>query len=165
MQPADRDDFLAAMRRVASSVCVVTTDGVAGRRGATVSAFCSVSADPPTVLVCLNGASRIAEAVRANGVFAVNVLPEDAALIADRLAGADDRAVACRFDGIATKGLSPELPGAMVLTCRLTQAIEKETHLICIGKVGGVTLGASNPLTYLVGSYRALQAEGRVHDC
>jgi flavin reductase (DIM6/NTAB) family NADH-FMN oxidoreductase RutF len=50
------------MRRVASSVTVVTTDGAAGRFGTTVSAFSSVSADPPTVLVCLFAQSRIAKA-------------------------------------------------------------------------------------------------------
>jgi flavin reductase (DIM6/NTAB) family NADH-FMN oxidoreductase RutF len=46
-----RDPFIRAMRGVANSVAIVTTDGVAGRHGATVSAFCSVSADPPSVLV------------------------------------------------------------------------------------------------------------------
>ena len=54
-----RDNFLQAMRRVASSVTVVTTDGPHGRHGATVSAFCSVSADPPSVLICLRADSRI----------------------------------------------------------------------------------------------------------
>ena len=46
-----RDDFLNGMRYVANSVTVVTTDGKAGISGATVSAFSSVSADPPMVLV------------------------------------------------------------------------------------------------------------------
>ena len=54
-----REEFIEALRGVASSVSVVTTDGAAGRHGATVSAFCSVSADPPTLLVCLRGQSRI----------------------------------------------------------------------------------------------------------
>ena len=58
-----RTAFIHAMRGVAASVTVVTTNGKAGRRGATVSAFCSVSADPPTILVCLNKSSGIADAV------------------------------------------------------------------------------------------------------
>ncbi|TIW51814.1 MAG: flavin reductase, partial [Mesorhizobium sp.] len=43
-----------AMAHFAGQVHVVTTDGPAGRRGATVIAACSVSDTPPTVLVCLN---------------------------------------------------------------------------------------------------------------
>ena len=62
VQLAARDAYVHAMRRVASSVAVVTTDGPAGCHGATVSAFSSVSADPPTILVCLRGGSRIAAA-------------------------------------------------------------------------------------------------------
>ena len=57
-----RTAFIHAMRGVAARVTVVTTNGKAGQRGATVSAFCSVSADPPTILVCLNKSSGIADA-------------------------------------------------------------------------------------------------------
>ena len=70
-----RDAFITAMRQVAATVTVVTTDGPAGQSGATVSAFTSLSADPPSVLVCLKADSRIAKAVRDNGVFCVNILP------------------------------------------------------------------------------------------
>ena len=63
MDLVSRERFVGAMREVAASVTVVTTDGPCGRHGATVSAFSSVSADPPTVLVCLHADSRIAKAV------------------------------------------------------------------------------------------------------
>ena len=59
-QSVSRDLFIKGMRQVASSVAVVTTLGAHGRHGATVSAFSSVSADPPQLLVCLRSASRIA---------------------------------------------------------------------------------------------------------
>src|SRR6056297_3656043 len=85
-----RQNFIDAMRQVASTVTVVTTDGPAGQAGATVSAFSSLSADPPSVLVCLKDDSRIAKAVRENGVFCVNVLPEDAVKTAQSFAGAYD---------------------------------------------------------------------------
>ena len=49
------------MRQVAATVTVVTTDGPAGQAGATVSAFSSLSADPPSVLVCLKADTRIAQ--------------------------------------------------------------------------------------------------------
>ena len=72
-----RNAFIHAMRGVAASVMVVTTNGKAGRRGATVSAFCSVSADPQTILVCLNKSSEIADAVAENSLFNVNILRND----------------------------------------------------------------------------------------
>ena len=57
---------------MAATVTVVTTDGPAGMAGATVSAFTSLSADPPSVLVCLKADSRIAQTVRDNGVGVAN---------------------------------------------------------------------------------------------
>lgn len=158
-EPVERDAFIAAMRNIASSVAVVTTDGVAGRHGATVSAFCSVSADPPTVLVCLHGASRIANSVRQNGVFRVNVLPDGASGMAERFAGKEDAWIADRFDGISVRGTVPEIPGATSLNCTVSQAVEEGTHLICFGRVTEVTLGPDLPLTYLAGQYRPLATQ------
>jgi flavin reductase (DIM6/NTAB) family NADH-FMN oxidoreductase RutF len=159
MISVDREEFIAAMRNVASSVSVVTTDGVAGRHGATVSAFCSVSADPPTVLVCLNATSKIAEYVRRNGVFRVNVLPDGATEIADRFAGKHDCNVSDRFEGLPLNG---HFAGATSLSCALTQQVVEGTHLICIGRVEGVRLGTGLPLTYLAGKYHTLATAGAV---
>lgn len=157
---ASRDAFIAAMRCVASSVSVVTTDGTAGRHGATVSAFCSVSADPPTALVCLNMSSKIARLVRENGAFKLNVLPAGASDIADRFAGRHDAEIEDRFDGVSISGRVPGLVGATTLCCTLTQAVEAGTHLVCIGEVNEVELGADMPLTYLAGRYHPLSSEG-----
>ena len=154
--PAQREAFIQAMRTVASSVTVVTTDGAAGRHGATVSAFCSVSADPPSALVCLNAASRIARSVAANGIFCVNVLPQPRRDIADRFAGRHDAHVSDRFDGIEytqTSGLPPAISGATVFFCALEESIGFGTHRIFIGHVVDLRQGGSDPLTYLNGAY------------
>lgn len=158
-EAVERGAFIAAMRNVASSVSVVTTDGLAGRHGATVSAFCSVSADPPTILVCLHAASRIANSVQQNGVFRLNILPDGARQIADRFAGKDDATVADRFDGIDVHGTVPTLAGATSLNCQVTQMVQQGTHLICFGGVTDVTMGSDIPLTYLAGQYRPLATE------
>lgn len=50
-----KDEFLEAMSRAANSVTVVTTDGVAGRLGVTVSAMCSVSVEDPSPLLTHSG--------------------------------------------------------------------------------------------------------------
>ena len=92
-----RTAFIHAMRGVAASITVVTTNGKAGRCEATVSAFCSVSADPPTILVCLNKSSGIGGVVAENGLFNVNILRNDQAMIARRFAGNDDGQVTDRF--------------------------------------------------------------------
>lgn len=154
MQSDHRDTFIAAMRCVASSVCVVTTDGASGRHGATVSAFCSVSADPPTILVCLNQSSKIAKLVAENGAFNVSVLPDGAAHIAERFAGMHDAQMPDRFEGIVTSGPMHGITGATVLTCTLSQAITEGTHLVCMGRVQDVILGTVMPLTYLNGRFR-----------
>ena len=155
-EPAPRADFIGAMRAVASSVTVVTTDGPAGRRGATVSAFCSVSADPPSALVCLKADSRIARAVAANRVFCVNVLPRSRQDIADRFAGRDDGEVADRFEGIdcaPPSDSAPAIEGATAFFCDLRETTDFGSHRIFIGHVVEVRRGAPEPLAYLNGAY------------
>lgn len=152
-----REAFIAAMRRVASSVTVVTTAGDGGRHGATVSAFCSVSADPPAMLICLRAESRIAAAVTENRVFCVNVLPQRHQQIADRFAGRHDHQVADRFEGVACEAVSmpaPALTGATVFCCMLVETIRSGSHRIFIGDVLETRAGALSPLAYLDGAYQ-----------
>lgn len=151
-----RAHFIDAMRNVASSVTVVTTDGDVGRFGATVSAFSSLSADPPSVLICIKADSRIAWAVERNGMYCVNVLPETAVDLANRFAGRFDNGGADRFDGVAldTRNQSmPVLKGATAFLCRVQNATEYGSHKIIIGHVDHVTISDMPPLTYLGGAY------------
>lgn len=158
--PVARDRFIDAMRQVASSVTVVTTDGVAGRHGATVSAFSSLSADPPSVLVCLRADSRIAKAVSENGRYCVNVLPETCAEIAGRFAGAQDAELADRFDGVdlaPNQFDCPVLSDATAFACRLEKIIAHGSHLILIGQVTEITQGGQPPLTYMDGRFHRVR--------
>jgi flavin reductase len=82
-----RERFVGAMGNAATPVTVVATDGGAGRFGQTVSAMCSVSADPPLVLVCIHGRSPMNAAIDGNGVFCVNVLATRHDHVADTFAG------------------------------------------------------------------------------
>ena len=158
--PVPRDRFLGAMRRVAASVTVVTTYGESGRHGATVSAFTSLSADPPAVLVCLRAESRIAGAVTRNGRFCVNVLPEGSDEIAARFAGARDREEKDRFAGLKLTdagGDCPALAGATVFSCAVFNIVPHSSHLIVIGHVIGLSESAAPPLAYLDGRYHCLR--------
>ena len=91
IQSVSRDVFIMGMRQLINSVSVITTHGHTGRFGATVSAFSSVSADPPQLLACLRSSSRIANAVKAHGTFCLNVLSESQQKTAERFSGEHDQ--------------------------------------------------------------------------
>lgn len=164
---ASRDAFIRGMRHVAASVTVVTTDGLAGRHGATVSAFCSVSADPPTVLVCLRNGSRISESVRRNGAFTVSVLSDDDQKTARTFCGEFDAVRPNRFEGVAIDeypGLAPGIAGATTFVCKLVSAQEQCSHVICVGEVVHIGTAGRSPLTYLDGAYHSLRRDAaRTH--
>ena len=67
-------DYRDAMACLGAAVNIVTTDGNAGRAGFTASAICSVTDDPPTLLVSMNRGSSAYASVTGNGVLCVNVL-------------------------------------------------------------------------------------------
>ena len=64
--PVTKDAFRNAMSVLASAVNVVTTDGPAGRAGFTATAVCSVSDEPPSLLVCLNRSASVYDIFQAN---------------------------------------------------------------------------------------------------
>jgi flavin reductase (DIM6/NTAB) family NADH-FMN oxidoreductase RutF len=153
----DLDQFRQGMRRLVASVCIVTTGNSDGpTAGMTATAVCSVSADPPTLLICVNRASGSYAAILAAGVFAVNVL------------GIEDRELANRFAGrlsTAQKygaGIWHIADGAPVLetalasfACRVSQHIEVGSHGILFGRINTLQLraGDAQPLLYAHGAY------------
>lgn len=142
------------MRHVAASVTVVTTNGPAGKHGATVSAFASVSADPPTVMVCLRRDSRIAKAVRENGNYAVCVLPNGAAEVAMRFAGSDDLQVENRFSDVPHKDWdAPHLEDSTSFSCDVVQAVEQGSHTAFFGTVSWAGSSEKPPLIYFDGAF------------
>lgn len=157
LEAVSRELFIKGMRQVASSVAVVTTNGDAGRHGATVSAFSSVSADPPQLLVCLRSASRIASAVSANGIFCLNILSHRHPHVAERFSGNHDTQVSDRFEGIDFRHEGREwvvLKDANAFGCSVADRLVSGTHTIFIGHVQKIQTSTHEPLTYLQGRYR-----------
>jgi flavin reductase (DIM6/NTAB) family NADH-FMN oxidoreductase RutF len=155
-ESTDRDVYRKAMRSVAGTVAIVTTDGPRGRIGATVTAFCSLSADPPTLLTCLRSGSRIAQAVEANGLFALNIVAEDACMTARIFSGEFDSTKPDRFDGIRLiekHGLAPALYDALCFTCHVIRREQQDSHTIFIGRVHDIQFKELTPLIYHDGSY------------
>ena len=157
---ASRDLFIKGMRQVASSVAVVTTVGKAGRHGATVSAFSSVSADPPQLLVCLRSVSRIAAAVCTNGAFCLNILSYRHQNVAERFSGRHDTTLSDRFEGIDLSHEEEEdwvlLKGANAFACSISDRLVSGTHTIYLGNVLRIQISSEDPLTYLQGRYRQI---------
>lgn len=151
-------DYRDAMAHFAGAVHVVTTDGGAGKRGVTAIAACSVSDDPPTILVCLNRQSSGNELFSRNGVFALNTLAANQQYIANAFSGvtgvvADDRFTYGQWETLNTG--APVLKGALaVFDCQLVDARDMATHRIYFGKVTGVRVGDSlHPLLYYKRGY------------
>lgn len=168
MNMTDTDDlkasFLDAMSRSAASVCVVTTDGPAGRGGVTVSAMTSISADgdAPTMLTCLNASSSSLPLVLENGCFCINVLTTGQTEISDVFSSRIPAPGGDKFNAVAHGVLAtgaPHLTDAMVaFDCRLISAEKIGTHHICIGAVEAVRVAPEGePLLY--GMRRYLRAE------
>src|SRR5215510_2554864 len=73
-KPLDAGQFKAGMRSLAGAVNIITSAHAGHRYGMTATAVCSATAEPPTVLVCINKLASTHGAVSKAGAFCVNVL-------------------------------------------------------------------------------------------
>lgn len=155
MTRPDVQTFRDAMARFASGVTVVTARGRdGGDHGMTVSAFTSLSLDPPLVLVCVDRAATILPHLRATAAFGLSILAEGQEALSARFA---EQGVA-RFDGVAVTR-SPEGPAlldgaAAQLTCRCTAEHDGGDHVIIVGAVLTAAALGDHPLVYLQRQYR-----------
>lgn len=150
-----------AMSHFAGHVHIVTTDGPAGKRGATVIAACSVSDTPPTILVCLNRENRKNEPFVVNGNFALNTLSLHHRPLSVGFSGVtglpvEERFALAEWDTISTG--APALKGALaVFDCALVDAKDLATHRVLFGRVTGLRIGDNlRPLIYHDRDYRVL---------
>jgi flavin reductase (DIM6/NTAB) family NADH-FMN oxidoreductase RutF len=154
--------FREAMRRTASGVAILTTDGPAGRAGVTISTLCSLSMEPPSVIACVHQDARALEMLLANGVFAANALADDQSRVARAFAGQipelrDNRFGAGTWRKLATG--APILDGALAsFDCRIAEAFIFGTHRILVGEVAAVADCAGGPLVFSDRNFRRLAA-------
>ena len=151
-----RKNFLEGMSKAACTVNIVTTDGESGRAGLTVSAMSSVSADPASLLICVNAQSRSCSIISENKVFCVNVLNDSQASISDIFSS--PKTVDEKFDSAQWR---KETTGAPILDdaltyfdCRLQHSFQFGSHVIFVGEVVGIGVNESgNPLIYANRAY------------
>jgi len=155
-----RQRFLSGMSHAACTVNVVTTDGVAGRHGVTVSAMVSVSADgpQPTLLVCIHHRSAVATALLENGVFCVNVLRDDQAHISDSFAGRSSARGSAKFDctewTTQVTGAPRVVDSLVAFDCRVTASERVGSHFVVFGSVQDIFVaGGGAPLIYANRAY------------
>ena len=160
--PFDPEDFKAGMRRLASGVSLIAVDDGTARHGLIATAVTSLSAEPPSLLVCVNGTASIFPAISEAGSFCVNILSCDQKAIAERFAIPKDRE--SRFESGSWTTLAtgaPALEGSQVsFDCRAAGRTEFGTHTIFFGEVVAVTDWGTeaDPLLYHGSAFHGLQA-------
>ena len=154
-------EFKTVMRQVVSSVAIVTARAGKIRNGLTATAVCSVSAEPPTMLICVNRRATAESIIAESGAFAINFLTQDQHQIArlfstSKLSG-DERFAEGKWESLVTG--APVLDGAAAsFDCRVEECHLSGTHHIYIGRVVAASSLDQHALLYRDGSFRRLAA-------
>ena len=134
--------FRLVMREFANGVTLVATGQGPGRTGCTATSLCSLSLDPPSLLVCITRESATLAALRINKTFGVSILAGAHETLADRFAGRSGVKGVARFEGADWMTLvtgAPLLGDALAaIDCEVEEVIERHTHAIVIGRVAAV---------------------------
>lgn len=149
----DADIFRNCLRHVPGAVAIITTVHDGHRAGLTATAVCSVSADPPQMLVCVNRSASASPFIVAAGRFGISFLAHDQRAIANAFAGpAIDRFASAAWSQLES-GV-PLLDGAAAsFECVVVQAIESGTHTIFIGAVVTANATPGPNLVYKSGDF------------
>ena len=154
-------DYRNAMSRLGAAVNIITSNGPAGRAGFTASAVCSVTDEPPTLLVCLNRSASVYPAFEANGVLCVNVLAAGQQALSGVFGGKtpmDERFANGRWEAGPTG--SPMLTGASAsFDCRVVRSVSVGTHDVLFCEVTAVeTAHEAHGLIYFDRRYHDIVA-------
>ncbi len=159
--------FPAAIGAYASGVTLVTVADGRDDVGATVSAFCPVSVDPPLILVSLIAVSYPAELLGRLDRFAVTVLSAGQRVLAGRFAAAGRPGARLLLSDVPhhrgeRSGALIADAGLLALECEVSQRVPAGDHLLVIAGVLAVENEAESgdPLIRFRGSYPALASQG-----
>lgn len=153
-----RAAFLAQMRRIPGSVAIVAGSTGDDRGGLVVTAWSSLSADPPMVLVCVNRSASAHDLIVRAGAFGLSVLPADADDVVGHFSGQGGLTGADRFvaplwvDGPAHQ---PLFKRAIVgFECVINDVHQHATHSILIGRVEAmIASDDGQPMLYQHGKF------------
>jgi flavin reductase (DIM6/NTAB) family NADH-FMN oxidoreductase RutF len=158
-QPVDAGQFKIGMRTLAGAVNIITSMHAGHRYGMTATAVCSATAEPPTVLACINKLATTHNAVSKSRVFCVNVLRAEDWQLSTTFSGGqtgDARFKNGSWTRLATG--APVLIEALVsFDCRVVKTLVHGTHTVFLGQVEQMLIGQKGkPLLYSDGQYAKL---------
>lgn len=155
----ERAEYRNAMARLGAAVNIITTDGPAGRAGFTASAVCSVTDDPPTLLICLNRNASVYPVFQANGTLCVNVLGAGQQQLSNLFGGKtpmDERFAAAQWHA-SRSGVPVLAEAAATFECRVVGRTAVGTHDVLFCEVEMVRVGsAAHGLVYFDRRYHDL---------
>jgi flavin reductase (NADH) len=159
----DQSEFREAMAHLPAAVNILTTDGPNGRCGITLSAVCSVTDDPPTVLVCVNRASAMHDVFKANGRVGLNVLGGEQQQLALHFAGATKVPMAERFTWDVWDRTQdvPVLKDALVTAVgTIKHTVPMGSHSVLFVEIGQIrTRSGGQSLVYFNRAFHRLDAD------
>ena len=155
----DPDSFRSVLGRFASGITVITAVDTDGRDvGMTVSAFSSVSLQPPLVQACVDRAASMFDALQHAERFGVNVLAAEQEALSRRFAAVES---SHRFEGIGyVRGESGVvlLEDALAhMECTVVSRFDAGDHMLFVGEVERATARDARPLLYYRGGYAQLE--------
>lgn len=155
------DQFRTGMQQLAAGVSVITTEHEGDRAGLTATAVCSLSAEPPRLLVSVNRAGYTFGLIAASRKICVNILSAAQADIAMQFAspaanGAEDRFASGDWRRALTG--APVLDDAVVsFDCRVAWIVDTGSHGIVIADiVHSASRPELAPLLYARGKFAQL---------
>jgi len=135
----DSASFKRALRSVAGAVSIVTSGSYPSRHGLTVTAACSLSIEPSTVLVCINKSAGAHDTIVKTRSFGWNLLSSCHVPLAQKFAGLDGSKGDIRFVDEEWRSLrtgAPILIGALCsFDCRVIGVHPIGTHTVFVGAV------------------------------
>lgn len=158
------DDFRDALRHFPSGVTIVTVKAGDEVHGLTISAFASISPEPPLIAVVIDQghhAYRMLEQPEA--VFAVNILRQEQTELSNRFAWVKDEDRFLLGDWSTAATGAPVLSDAAAwLDCTIQSRSPAGTHVVYIGKVQASSVPRPDepPLVYWNRGYRTLNPDG-----
>jgi flavin reductase len=155
MTAVTAEEFKNAMRSFPGAVSIIATRDCEAPAGMVVTATCSLTADPPMLLACINQSATSHQPVQRTGRFTVNVLSDGDVAIAKHFSVArmSERFEVGDWIHLPSGGLALS-SACTTFDCRLAAAIPFSTHSIFIGAVEHVVVRAErSPLVYVDGRY------------
>ena len=153
----DRATFFAIMGAFPTGVGIVTTmDEHNQPRGLTTNALCSVSAEPPLLLVCVDKNSNTLPGLRHSRKFVVNYLSAGRGDLANLFASKEPD----KFQTVSWRPASNGMPWLHADTiahaeCNIAQEVEAGDHLVFVADVidGQPPAPGTRPLMYFRRTY------------